>query len=87
MSEQEKKEQEIMNQEMSQDEMDTVAGGRGIFACMLTKTNTASTGIRRGMAVQFASRTAPLAARKRWRTEAPAISTTPVMMNISDTWA
>ena len=27
MSEQEKKEQEIMNQEMSQDEMETVAGG------------------------------------------------------------
>ncbi len=27
MSDQEKKEQEIMNQEMSQDEMDAVAGG------------------------------------------------------------
>ena len=27
MSDQEKKEQEIMNQEMSQDEMDDVAGG------------------------------------------------------------
>ena len=28
MSDQEKREQEILNQEMSQDEMDTVAGGR-----------------------------------------------------------
>ena len=29
MSDQEKREQEIMNQEMSQDEMDTIAGGEG----------------------------------------------------------
>ena len=31
MSDQEKKEQEIMNQEMSQDEMDDVAGGRHTY--------------------------------------------------------
>jgi len=33
MSDQEKKEQEIMAQEMSQDEMDTIAGGWGKKGC------------------------------------------------------
>ena len=36
MSDQEKREQEIMNQEMSTDEMETVAGGWGLKMCEST---------------------------------------------------